>query len=39
MGTNDGLAPSCPGADLREGRRFASSASAGELKKWAEAFC
>ncbi len=37
--TNDALAPSCPGADLREGRRFPSSASAGELKKWAEAFC
>ena len=37
--TNDALAPSCPGAKLPEGRRFASSAGAGELKAWAEAFC
>lgn len=36
--TNDVLAPSCPGAKLKQGRRFASNASAGELKTWAEAF-
>ncbi len=34
--TNVGLAPSCKGATLKEGRRFAADASAAELKKWAE---
>ncbi len=37
--TNEALAPSCPGAKLAQGRRFASNAGAGELKAWAEAFC
>lgn len=36
--TNAELAPSCSGADLREGKRFAANASAAELKKWAEKF-
>jgi flavodoxin len=30
--TNKELAPSCPGAVLKEGRRFAADASEGELK-------
>ena len=36
--TNSGLAPSCKGADLKEGKRFAANASAAELKSWAEKF-
>lgn len=36
--TNAELAPSCSGADLRDGKRFAANASAAELKKWAEKF-
>ena len=34
--TNEKLAPSCKGAKLIEGKRFASSASAKELAAWAE---
>lgn len=34
--TNDALAPSCPGARLKEGKRFAAGASVAELKAWAE---
>ena len=34
--TNAELAPSCKGATLLPGRRFAASASAAELKSWAE---
>jgi len=34
--TNEELAPSCPGAVLKEGKRFASNALADELKAWAE---
>ena len=34
--TNEKLAPSCKGAKLIEGKRFASSASAKELAVWAE---
>lgn len=37
--TNKELSPSCQGADLREGRRFAASVSASELKRWADQFC
>lgn len=36
--TNAGLAPSCPGADLKEGKRFAAHTSAAELEKWAARF-
>jgi flavodoxin len=36
--TNKGLAPSCPGAVLKEGRRFAADASESELKAWAGGF-
>lgn len=36
--TNDILAPSCPGAKLKQGRRFPTNVSASELKVWAEAF-
>ena len=36
--TNQELAPSCPGADLKEGKRFASGAKEAELKQWAEKF-
>ena len=36
--TNRELAPSCPGAKLREGKRFAANAKAAELKQWAEQF-
>ncbi len=36
--TNSELAPSCKGADLKEGKRFAANASAAELKSWAEKF-
>ncbi len=34
--TNAELKPSCPGAELKEGRRFSAGASEGELKSWAE---
>lgn len=34
--TNAELAPSCPGADLKAGKRFAASASEGELKDWVD---
>lgn len=36
--TNAELAPSCKGAVLKEGKRFAANASETELKKWAAAF-
>lgn len=36
--TNKELAVSCPGADLREGKRFPADTSAEELKVWAEGF-
>lgn len=36
--TNAELAPSCKGAVLKEGKRFAANASKAELKKWAAAF-
>lgn len=36
--TNAELRNSCKGADLREGKRFSSSAKASELKSWAERF-
>ena len=36
--TNRELAPSCPGAKLLEGKRFAANAKAAELKQWAEQF-
>ena len=36
--TNDILAPSCPGAKLKQGRRFPAGTSASELKAWTEAF-
>ncbi len=32
--TNEGLAPSCKGAVLKEGKVFRSGTSAAELKKW-----
>lgn len=35
--TNRELAPSCPGAVLKEGKRFSAQASAAELKRWTEA--
>lgn len=34
--TNAELAPSCKGAVLKNGKRFGSNASAGELRAWAE---
>jgi len=34
--TNRELAPSCPGAILRDGKRFSASTGAKELKSWAE---
>lgn len=34
-GTNEDLAPSCPGAVLKEGKRFSANASREELKAWA----
>ncbi len=34
--TNQELKNSCPGADLREGKRFAASVSETALKEWAE---
>ncbi len=36
--TNKELAASCPGAELKEGKRFPADASAEELKAWAEGF-
>ena len=36
--TNKELAFSCPGAELKEGKRFPADASAEELKAWAEGF-
>jgi flavodoxin len=36
--TNKELEPSCPGAVLKEGRRFAADASEDELKAWATGF-
>ncbi|MDO5344538.1 MAG: flavodoxin [Lachnospiraceae bacterium] len=36
--TNRELAASCPGADLKEGKRFPADASVEELKAWAEGF-
>lgn len=32
--TNDGLKSSCPGADLKEGKRFSAAASEAELTEW-----
>lgn len=37
--TNRELAPSCPGATLKEGKRFPASVSEEELKAWAEKVC
>lgn len=34
--TNKELAPSCPGAELLEGKRFSANAGVDELKAWAE---
>lgn len=34
--TNKELADSCPGADLKEGKRFPADADVEELKAWAE---
>jgi flavodoxin len=34
--TNKELAPSCPGAVLKEGKRFSAHVNAKELKAWAE---
>ncbi len=34
--TNEGLAPSCPGAKLKEGKRFAADASDDELQAFLE---
>lgn len=36
--TNKELAPSCPGAILKEGKRFAASANVEELKKFTSKF-
>lgn len=36
--TNKELAPSCPGAVLKEGKRFSADAREEELKAWAEEF-
>ena len=36
--TNKELAVSCPGAELKEGKRFSANVSAEELKAWAEGF-
>lgn len=36
--TNRELAGSCPGAELKEGKRFPANADAKELKAWAEGF-
>ena len=37
-GTNKELAPSCPGAVLKEGKRFPADAMEKELNAWAEGF-
>ena len=37
-GTNKELAPSCPGAVLKEGKRFPADATEKELKDWTEGF-
>lgn len=37
--TGKELAPSCPGAILKEGRRFPANASEEELRAWAEKVC
>ncbi len=36
--TNEELKVSCPGAVLKEGKRFNADADAAELKKWADSF-
>lgn len=36
--TDKGLAPSCAGADLREGKVFSSNVDERELKLWAESY-
>lgn len=36
--TSRELAPSCPGADLREGRVFPARCGEGELKQWAQSY-
>lgn len=36
--TNNELAGSCPGADLKDGKRFPADANTEELKAWAESF-
>ena len=36
--TNKELAVSCPGADLKDGKRFSAYESAEDLKSWAEEF-
>lgn len=36
--TNKELAGSCPGAELKEGKRFPAKANAEELKAWAEGY-
>lgn len=36
--TNRELEDSCPGADLKEGKRFPADASVEEIKAWAEGF-
>lgn len=33
------LTPSCPGAAIKEGKRFSANASEEELKAWAKEFC
>lgn len=37
-GSNQELAPSCPGAVLKEGKRFPANATEEELKAWAEGY-
>lgn len=37
-GTNKELAPFCPGAVLKEGKRFPADATEKELNAWAEGF-
>lgn len=36
--TNKELAPSCKGADLKEGKRFPAGANEADFKKWAEKY-
>ena len=38
VNTNKELAPSCKGAELKEGKRFGANASESELKAWAEKY-